>query len=88
MKPKLFTWDELDKMGSAEEIANALLQAGITGHRRIPAWCPLAKATGCIVSLISRLHIDGEREPLTLPQQQFVRRFDLGHYPQLEAHTK
>lgn len=84
-KRRVLTWAVLDACKIADEVAELLRAHGIVGVRSRATACPLAKATGYVVSRSLRRRITGGHEPLTPAECVFVRRFDEGWYPFLEA---
>ena len=77
-------WETLDAMDSADQIAEALKRAGIRGCTYNAKACPLARATGWTVKCWTRWN-DGCRVKLTPAERAFVKRFDTGYYPELDA---
>ena len=76
-------WTRLDQMASADDIAAALRQEGITGVRLSTIDCPLARATGWTVKRLTRWK-DGCRVKLTPAERTFVKLFDAGYYQELD----
>lgn len=72
----------LDACKTADEIADLLRAKGIKGEKRELGACPLANATGWLVSETKRFKRMGfknsKRIPLTKAEQDFVKVFDDG----------
>jgi hypothetical protein len=51
----VLSWEELDRLSSAEEIAEALRRHGVVGEPHIGERCPLAHATGWRVTTHKRV---------------------------------
>lgn len=79
----LISWEELDALQTADEIAACLRAAGIKGRRKVCDDCPLARATDSDVYTRDAADADGDYHGLTLAERLFVRRFDDGQYPDL-----
>jgi hypothetical protein len=79
-------WTEIDRLQTAEEIADYLRVRDVRGWREDVHGCPLARATGWHVGQLRRLRcsvVNSEIELLTPAEQDFVKRFDAGEYPDL-----
>lgn len=79
------SWKTLDKLKSSQAIFELLLKHRIKGRRNQPARCPLAHATGFLVSRDRACDIVTEEiKTLTRAEKAFVFNFDWGLYPELD----
>jgi hypothetical protein len=86
------TWDELDELQTAEEVADLLLANDWHGLRNHRDENPLARATGWRVyydeAVLIEITDEGdelvvERHPLTEAEKAFIRRFNVGGFEDL-----
>lgn len=79
------TWDQLDSFQTADEVAGCLRRVGVKGLQASCEYCPLAVATGWIVTHRRRWWPwnDTKEAPLTAAQRAFTLSFDQGGYPDL-----
>lgn len=96
--------DELVTLGeTADEIAKALKAYGVTGYRRNPTDGPIASHLWAVLTAegfrrvrvsvnedLIRVETDGCQIDFPTPPavQEFIRRFDAGAYPELDAATE
>ena len=79
---KLISWIELDRCETADDIARLLQKHSIFSKE-----CPLVKATGWVISGVSRWRTvpKWERMLLTDAECAFLYKFKAAQYPFLES---
>lgn len=82
---KHISWAKLNSRKTTDEIRDLLVKANVRGVRYNMYKCPLANATGWMVSGLTRWNPRVRKHlPLAPILQSFVKKYDGGAYPELD----